>query len=268
MSDGGIYQFGDRDRKKKKKEDLRTDEMKVQFLRKGRRKGHYLFRVVDYSTLDLEWMDLAPAVGGAKPDVKMLRDLPFAGEWDVMNEIWPHVDKVHGQGGRCLVNIQVSRFPLLCCHVDGRDQLEVHPERDDEGADPFLNGVVSTWLRYDPALEVPAVLVNSNVPYVALKVFRKDAFGYKEKRIERKQTRFKTPNTEMALVAKETRFKMEGMEIVPLGKTDDAEYCLGFGPDTKMKIIRTTTFGYKEKRNEEREGEKLGSRKRRCKSSS
>jgi hypothetical protein len=191
--------------------------MRVEFLGRGRRNGHYGFRVVDLSARDLEWMGLAVGTGTANAQLDMLTDLSFAAEWGVMEKIWPHVDKVHQLGGRCLVVMELSRFPLLRCYVDERDQREVHRERDEEGADPFLKAVVSAWLGYDPEREVPEVIVNPNVPNTALKTLERELWFTKNTSITEDAAGTRTP-------CSQARFKREEMKIKFLGTAEGGLY--------------------------------------------
>lgn len=164
---------------------------------KGNKKGRYLFRVVEYSTDDLEWMALARAVPTANPVHNiMFTDLPFAAVWDVMEKIWPRIDKVHRRGGRCLVLLDVSDFPLVRCYVDQRDQRDLHAEGNYEGGVlRFWKSVVSSWLSYDPAREVPAILNNVHLHAVLRRIFRKEEFGKLENRKQSPRRTYRCPTS-------------------------------------------------------------------------
>jgi hypothetical protein len=146
--------------------------MQIEFLRKTD-EGHYLFRVVDYTSQD-PMMAIAVAMGRSNLSTSLMKELPFAAERRVMEKMWPRIEKVHKRGARCLAVMDVSDFPLLGCYVDERDQRRVHPERG--GRDEFSKDVVSRWLTYDLVREVPAIIVNVNIPHTGLKIFRRDAF--------------------------------------------------------------------------------------------
>jgi hypothetical protein len=147
--------------------------MQIEFLRETGQ-GQYLFQVVDYASHD-PMMAMAVAMGRSNLSTSLMKELPFAVERRVMEKMWPRIEKVHKRGARCLAVMDVSDFPLLGCYVDERDQRRVHPEQ--EGRDEFSKDVVSRWLSYDRASEVPVIVVNVNIPHTGLKIFRKDAFG-------------------------------------------------------------------------------------------
>jgi hypothetical protein len=160
-----------------------TKDKEIEFLEKTV-EGGYIFQVVDHAHRDRRISKAtANTLRVFSYDVERLvmNELSSAAERGVMRRMWPRIDKAHRSGRRCLAIIDISDFPIVGCSVHEIDQQQVHPEQ--QGMDEFSNDdefskdLVTTWLGYDPASEVPAIVVNVNIHHKRLKVFRKDAFG-------------------------------------------------------------------------------------------
>ncbi len=72
---------------------------------------------------------------------------------------------VHKDGGRCIVVMDLSDFPVAVAYVDHRDQLQVLEDDDDNA---FLRDIAALWNVYDPTRCIPLLVANSRASQLTL----------------------------------------------------------------------------------------------------
>lgn len=124
---------------------------KLEFIKN---KGSFqVWQAVDVSSTDAS-VALSVAMG---TDIKTISDIDSKSTKFLIKEV------LNKNQNAKLIVIDLSKFPLVICGIDKRDQRQLHKNSNDK----FSNDVLQELDSKEPG--IPVIIVNVNIPFTGLK---------------------------------------------------------------------------------------------------
>ena len=134
----------------------------VQFLEEKNLNGQ---RVFAFQVLNMNTMDITVAfaiVSGIPMRKSTVKELSYQIESEILQEMKDKLSKSKRQ----MLIFDMNEFPIIKVGIDSRDQTEVHKGESDK----FSLDVCKYWKEYQIGKQIPAIFVNTDIPYTGLKI--------------------------------------------------------------------------------------------------